>query len=73
MKLHVTNDETIWRYHVKDCKIMVSVLKRALRFKYCWTEELTSIKWCKKQLHLNENATVDWNSYMRKVCSLDLI
>ena len=38
-----------------------------VRFIYCWAEEMTSIKWCKKQLGITEATTVDWNAYMREV------
>lgn len=39
-----------------------------LRFIYWWAEELTPIKWCQKQMM--KNVTIDWNSYMKEVCSL---
>lgn len=39
-----------------------------LRFIYFWSEELTSVKFCEKQLEINKNTTVDWNNYMREVC-----
>lgn len=38
----------------------------AVRFFYCWSEELTSIKWCNKQLDMAQATTVDWNAYMRE-------
>ena len=35
---------------------------------YCWSEEMTSVKFCEKQLDISIATTVDWNSYMREVC-----
>ena len=41
---------------------------KMLRFMYCWSEEMTSVKFCEKQLDISIATTVDWNSYMREVC-----
>ena len=35
---------------------------------YCWSEEMTSVKFCEKQLDISIATTVDCNSYMREVC-----
>ena len=35
---------------------------------YYWSEELTTVKFCEKQLDVSIATTVDWNSYMREVC-----
>nr|XP_027203037.1 uncharacterized protein LOC113796938 [Dermatophagoides pteronyssinus] len=40
----------------------------ALRFIYGWSQEMTSVKWCEKQLNMNHNTVVNWNNYMREVC-----
>ncbi|CAI6370217.1 unnamed protein product [Macrosiphum euphorbiae] len=37
-------------------------------FIYCWSKEYTSIMFCKEELNMNHNTTVDWNMYMREVC-----
>ena len=39
-----------------------------VRFIYCWSEELTSIEWCEKQLDICNNTVIDWNMYMRETC-----
>ncbi|GBO35922.1 hypothetical protein AVEN_117303-1 [Araneus ventricosus] len=44
----------------------------ALRFIYCWCKELTSIKFCEKQLDLSDKTVIDWNNYMRELCVLDM-
>lgn len=36
---------------------------------YCWSEKLSSIRWCDKQLNMGKIAVIDWNNYMREVCS----
>ncbi|KAF7636211.1 Transposase, ISXO2-like domain-containing protein [Meloidogyne graminicola] len=41
---------------------------KIVRFIYCWSEDLTSIAWCEKQLELSQCTTIDWNNYLREVC-----
>ncbi|KAF8767664.1 hypothetical protein HNY73_020586 [Argiope bruennichi] len=41
----------------------------ALRFIYCWCEELTSTKFCEKQLDLSDKTVIDWNN---ELCVLDM-
>lgn len=85
MALYV-NDH-IWRCNVKNCKKKKKIRVRAdncfsgsripfltaLRFIYCWAELLTSLKWCDKQLSMSDHTTVDWNNFLREVCSLQLM
>lgn len=40
----------------------------AVRFIYCWVYELTSVKFCERELEINHNTVVDWNNYLREVC-----
>lgn len=41
----------------------------ALRFIYCWSQELTSMEWGEKQLDLTGKEIVDWNNYyLKEVC-----
>ncbi|KAL4097607.1 hypothetical protein QTP88_022351 [Uroleucon formosanum] len=44
----------------------------ALRFIYCWAEEMTSLKWCQTQLNVCGDTSVDWNNYIREICVLSL-
>ena len=39
-----------------------------VRFIYCWSEELTLIKWCEKQLDICKETVIDWNMYLRETC-----
>lgn len=72
--------ETRWRCNKSTCRSEVGIragnwledsrllFVTIVRFIYCWAEELTSVKWCEKQLGMNHNTTIDWNNYMREVC-----
>lgn len=83
MRLYVSDH--IWRCNIKMCKKKNGIRSdnwfegsripflTALRFIYCWAEELTSIKWCEKQLEMSDKTTIDWNNYMREVCSINLL
>ncbi|KAG8225075.1 hypothetical protein J437_LFUL000054 [Ladona fulva] len=42
-------------------------------FIYGWCYEWTSIKWCERELNISRKAVVDWNNYLREVCSLKLL
>jgi len=44
----------------------------ALRFMFCWTEKMTSVKFCEKHLQLSNNTVNDWNNYLREVCVITL-
>lgn len=73
-------DGVRWRCNVSSCRKKRSIRKgtwfessklpflTSLRFIYGWSEEMTSQKWCKKQLDMNPNTVVDWNNYLREVC-----
>ncbi|KAF1740083.1 hypothetical protein MXB_393 [Myxobolus squamalis] len=39
-----------------------------VRFIYAWSHEQTSIKWCKRELGIAKNATIDWKNLIQKVC-----
>uniref|UniRef100_A0A0N5BKW6 DDE_Tnp_IS1595 domain-containing protein n=1 Tax=Strongyloides papillosus TaxID=174720 RepID=A0A0N5BKW6_STREA len=40
----------------------------AIRFIYCWSEELVSINFCEKQLQISHNTSVDWCNFMMEMC-----
>uniref|UniRef100_A0A0K0FNC5 DDE_Tnp_IS1595 domain-containing protein n=1 Tax=Strongyloides venezuelensis TaxID=75913 RepID=A0A0K0FNC5_STRVS len=60
MKLGM-GDTPRWRCNIKNCG-----KKSGLKTGTC--RELTSVDFCKKDLDMNHNTTVDWNNYLRKVC-----
>ncbi|XP_035224743.1 uncharacterized protein LOC118197352 [Stegodyphus dumicola] len=79
MKLYF-GDEIQCRCNLSTCRSKRSIRKgtwfessrlsvlKCLRFIYGWSEELTSVKWCEKQLEISHGTVVDWNNYMREVC-----
>ncbi|CEF70351.1 Transposase, ISXO2-like domain-containing protein [Strongyloides ratti] len=44
----------------------------AVRFIYCWSKELVSIKFCEEELGMSHDTTVKWCNYMREVCAASL-
>ncbi|GBL80743.1 hypothetical protein AVEN_225376-1 [Araneus ventricosus] len=84
MKQYI-NEGIIWRCNVKNCRKKKGLcvgnwfrgsrilFTTALRFMYSWAEELTSIKWCDKQLDMGQNTVLDSNNYMREICTLHLM
>uniref|UniRef100_A0A0K0F7P3 DDE_Tnp_IS1595 domain-containing protein n=1 Tax=Strongyloides venezuelensis TaxID=75913 RepID=A0A0K0F7P3_STRVS len=79
MKL-VMGSTPCWRCYVRDCIKDCGIknetwfegsripFRTAILFIYCWTRELTSVNFCKEDLHMNHNTTIDWNNYLREVC-----
>ena len=68
-----------WQCKKGKCCVKISVrkdtwlegtklnLRKILKFIYCWTEELTSITFCNKQIGFSSRLTVDFNNYLREV------
>ena len=85
MNLYFPNTKApLWSCRQANCRVSSSLRSgtwfdnsripfvTALRFIYCWSNEMTSIKFCEHQLDMSHNTTVDWCSYMREVCFLKL-
>lgn len=76
--------QVFWKCNVKSCQQKVNMrvanwfvnsrisFLQALRFMFCWTEEMTSVKFCEKHLQLSNNTVNDWNNYLREVCVITL-
>lgn len=74
-----------WRCNKRTCRTEIGIRKgtwlegsrvdfqKVVLFIYCWSKELTSVKFCHEELNLNHNTTVDWNNYLREVCAWRLI
>ena len=74
-----------WKCNVHSCKKKVNMrvgnwfknirlpLVTAVRFLYCWSKELTSIKWCTEELKMAQATTVDWNAYLREAVADQLM
>lgn len=79
MKLYFGQDIR-WNCNTRGCRQKIGIRSgswfsntrlpflKMLRFIYCWSEELTSVKWCDKQIGIVIGTCVDWNNYMREVC-----
>lgn len=39
-----------------------------VRFIYCWAWEMSSVKFCERELGMDDNTSIDWSNYMRCVC-----
>lgn len=69
-----------WRCAKKDCRDEVKMrvgnflegsrlpFVTVVRFIYCWSHEMTSVKFCERELGIEKSAVLDWNNYMRCVC-----
>lgn len=60
---------SVW---VIGLKIVSLPFLTILRFIYCWSAELTSINFCERHLEMNHCTVVDWNNYMREVCTITI-
>ncbi|XP_060845666.1 uncharacterized protein LOC132925272 [Rhopalosiphum padi] len=73
-----------WKCNIKSCQKKVSVRNNTgfersrlpfvtvIRFIFAWTEESTYIKWCERNLKINKNTVIDWNTYLREVFVLSI-
>jgi hypothetical protein len=78
MKLYF-GERKFWECNTKDCRQRLGLrtgnwfsnatlpFLKILRFIYCWSEELTSVKWCDKQICIANTTCIDWSNYMREV------
>lgn len=83
MRLELTSQKR-WRCKNKSCGVEFGLRKgtwlnnsrisctSVIRFIYGWCEEYTSLSWCKRQLDMSDETTVDWNNYLRQVCAWDI-
>lgn len=80
MKLSFSTNGPIWRCNKRECRSKKGIRKNTwlensktsldtvVHFIYCWANELTSIKFCAKELDMSQPTAVDWNNYLRDVC-----
>ena len=73
-----------WLCHNKKCKKQIEAkvgtyfakqnitFVNALRFMYCWSYELSSVKFCKTHIGCSGRTTVDWSNFMRELCLEDM-
>ena len=83
MKLSI-GSRVDWRCNKSGCRNKIGIrvgtwfvdtrlpFVTAVRFFYCWAQELTSIKWCNEQMDMADKTTIDWNNYMREAAAASL-
>ena len=85
MTLQLRDNGDRWRCRLRQCRTEVGLrndtwlensrlsYRNIILFMYCWSNEMTSIEFCERELLLNKNTVVDWNNYLREVCAADLL
>ena len=74
-----------WRCRSRNCELDIPLrkgtwlenshlsFKDVVLFLYCWSHELTSIKFCERELRISSQTIVDWNNFLREICALSLL
>jgi transposase-like protein len=85
MVVKLSERQDRWRCNRRQCREDVPVrqdtwlqgskltYRKIILFVYCWSQELTSIKFCDNELDIKKSAVVDWNNYLREVCAFVLL
>lgn len=85
MTLALSDRQDRWRCRRTPCRVDVPVRKGTwlqnsrlpyrdiILFLYCWSFEMTSVKFCERELGMTLPTVVDWNCYLREVCADTLI
>lgn len=85
MHLQLTDARDRWRCRQRQCREDIPVRKgtwlegsrlefrKVVMFIYCWSKQLTSIKFCDNELDIGKTCVIDWNNYLREVCANTLI
>lgn len=85
MVLSLTDVHERWRCSRRGCRETIHVrrdtwlqgsrlsFRQVILFIYCWSKDLTSIKFCESELGISKSAVIDWNMYMREVCADNLL
>lgn len=85
MTLSLTDTHDRWRCSRRECREDIPVrmntwlqgsklsFRQVILFVYCWTKELTTIKFCENELEMSKLAVIDWNMYLREVCADTLL
>ncbi|XP_075213730.1 uncharacterized protein LOC142319939 [Lycorma delicatula] len=85
MTLCLSDSRDRWRCHRMGCREDVQLKKDTwleqvkvdystiLLFIYCWSYEMTSITFCKRELNISPPTVVDWNNILREACAAKLL
>lgn len=81
MTLSLSDRQDRWRCNLRSCREDIPIRKgtwlegsrltyrQIILFVYCWSKELTSVKFCESELDISINAVIDWNNYLREICA----
>lgn len=73
------NKNPRWRCRKRECEQDTGIrvgtwyaaskisFRMSIFFMYWWSKEKTSIEFCRDELDMSDETTVDWNNYMREV------
>lgn len=85
MILSLNDHHDRWRCKIRGCRQDIQVrhgtwlegsrltYRQIILFIYCWSKELTNIRFCEEELGMSKSAVIDWNNYLREVCANTLI
>ena len=85
MNLRTSPKGDRWRCSVRGCRKEVGLridtwlqhsklsYRTIVLFIYCWSKEMTSVKFCKEQLKIEKKSVIDWNNFLREVCAAELL
>lgn len=80
MKLYF-GERIQWWCNLRSCRAKVNMrignwfqgsrlpFLTSLRFIYYWTQRTTTTDWCHRHLSMANSTTVEWNNYLREVCT----
>lgn len=75
----------MWMCYKKECMTRIKIRSgnffentrlpfvTCVRFFYAWALDYTSCNYCKQELGMNKNTTVQWMGYMREACTHNLL
>ena len=73
-----------WRCNIRECRSETSLrtgtwlegsrisCRDLVLFIYCWSREMTSVKFVEHGLGLGHSSTVNFNNYLREVCAWNI-
>lgn len=85
MRLQIRDKGDRWRCHIRGCRCEKSIradtwinpsklpFQTIILFIYCWSKELTSVRFCQEELEISCDTIVNFNNYLREVCAYSLM
>ena len=85
MRLSLADKEDRWRCNRNGCNTQVQLksgtwlqgthvsYRNVILFAYCWAHEMSSIKFCERELGIGHTTVIEYNNYFREVCASTII